>query len=83
MEKPKNDWNDKEFRNQYMKCYNTKYYEQKREILCSKIMCSCGKMVNLSSLKRHIESKYHYNKLLDKDEYINLHKNKILNVVEY
>ena len=31
MEKMKNDWNDKEFRNCYMKQYNTKYYEQKKK----------------------------------------------------
>lgn len=73
-----NDWNNKDFRSNYMKSYNTKYYNQKKDVLCSKVACCCGKLVNLSSLQRHTESKYHHNKLIDKDEYIAIQKNKIL-----
>lgn len=78
MEMIENDWNDKTFRSNYMKQYNTKYYQNKKDMLCSKIECECGKMVNLSSLKRHIETPYHKKHLLSIEEQMTLMKNKML-----
>lgn len=72
------DWNDKQFRKNYMKQYNTKYYQQNKDVLCSRVKCECGKLVNLSSLKRHIESNYHNKRMMDKNEYVEMKKNKVL-----
>jgi hypothetical protein len=72
-------WENKEFKSNYMQTYCKQYYEQRREMLCAKVTCSCGKQVNLSSLKLHMKSKLHTNRLLTKEELIAKQTNKLLN----
>jgi len=74
-----NNWADKEFKSAYFKTYNTKYYAEKREMLASKVTCeSCGKSVNLSSFKKHLQSSYHSKHSLSEEEQAKLFREKIM-----
>lgn len=77
MESSKPDWNDKQFRSEYFKKYNSEYYQLKKDLLCTKVNCDCGKVVNLSSLKRHLNSSYHKNNLMSQKEKLEVAKAKI------
>jgi hypothetical protein len=74
-----NNWNDITFRSKYMKNYCANYYQEKKELLSTKVKCDCGRVVSLSSLKRHKETPYHKNHLLSKDEQVQYMKTKVLN----
>lgn len=76
-----NDWTDKEFKTAYFKKYNTEYYAERREILGSKVTCSsCGKSVNISSFKKHLQSSYHLTHSLPQEEQDKLYKEKIMKI---
>lgn len=68
-------WNDKEFKSNYMKEYCAKYYKEHKELLCSKMDCSCGKKnISISSYKKHLQSEYHKFHSLPMEEQIQLKK---------
>jgi hypothetical protein len=74
-----NNWTDKEFMSAYMKNYNTTYYANRKDMLAKKVVCdSCNKSVNLSSLKKHLQSSYHLKHSLSQEEQMKMYREKII-----
>lgn len=74
-----NNWEDREFKADYFKKYNKEYYAEKREMLATKVTCdTCGKSVNLSSFKKHLQSSYHAKHSLSQEEQVKLFREKIM-----